>query len=56
MEGSIGKLRHSSGTAAEIIHPGHGHEHLGNTRDVFERHYLDLQKVCSLRVQPPSLL
>jgi hypothetical protein len=38
--GTMKKLRRSSGVSVEILHPGHGHEHLGNSRRVFERHYL----------------
>ena len=41
LRGGIGRLRHSSGTAFEILHPQRGHEHLGNTRKVFQGHYLD---------------
>lgn len=39
LPGSIGRLRHSSGSNVELLHPGQGHLHLGNTRKVFERHY-----------------
>lgn len=39
--GTFKKLRRSSGTAVEIENPGRGHIHLGNTRAVFEAHYLD---------------
>lgn len=56
LRGSIGQLRHSSGTAVELLYPGHGHEHLGNTRQVFERHYLDHQRVQERRLLPESLL
>jgi hypothetical protein len=38
--GTHKKLRRSSGVSVEILHLGHGHEHLGNSRPVFERHYL----------------
>jgi hypothetical protein len=55
LAGSIGQLRHSSGTAVEHDHPGHGHEHLGNTRAVFERHYLDLDQVAFDRPLPPAI-
>ena len=40
LAGTMKKLRRSSGVSVEILHPGHGHEHLGNSRPVFERHYL----------------
>jgi integrase len=39
--GTFKKLRRSSGTAVEILNPGRGHIHLGNTRAIFEAHYLD---------------
>ena len=55
LPGSIGRLRHSSGTAVEIKHPGRGHEHLGNTRAVFERNYLDHQMIEGNKVLPDSL-
>jgi hypothetical protein len=56
LRGSIGQLRHSSGTAVEVKYPGRGHEHLGNTRAVFERHYLDHEKIGFEAVLPESLL
>lgn len=37
--GTFKKLRKSSGTSVDDLHPGRGHEHLGNTRRVFEMHY-----------------
>ena len=55
LTGSIGQLRHSSGTAVEREHPGRGHEHLGNTRAVFERHYLDADQVAFDRPLPPAI-
>jgi hypothetical protein len=55
LSGGIGQLRHSSGTAVELHHPGRGHEHLGNTRAVFERHYLDLDQTAFERPLPPEL-
>lgn len=54
--GGIRQLRHSSGTAVEILHPGRGHEHLGNTRAVFERHYLDYEKIATTAVLPPGIV
>jgi hypothetical protein len=55
--GSIGRLRHSSGTATELTHPGRGHEHLGNTRKIFEEHYLDHHQIANGAVlpMPPEL-
>jgi integrase len=55
LKGSIGLLRHSSGTAVEVQCPGRGHEHLGNTRAVFEKHYLDKGKVADVVVLPEKL-
>ncbi len=40
LQGTFKKLRKSSGTQAEIDHPGRGHVHLANSRKVFEQHYL----------------
>lgn len=39
--GTFKKLRRSSGTAIEMMYPGRGHIHLGNSRQIFETHYLD---------------
>jgi integrase len=55
LPGAIGRLRHSSGTAVERICPGRGHEHLGNTRQVFEAHYLDAEQIPDDRPLPPAL-
>jgi len=52
--GSLGQLRAASGTAVERAHPGRGHEHLGNSRRVFERHYLDPLAVADPPL-PPEL-
>lgn len=55
LKGGIGRLRHSSGTAFEIEYPQRGHEHLGNTRAVFEGHYFD-QDIAGGDVDlPPEL-
>lgn len=40
LPGSLKWLRSGSGSNFERLHPGRGHEHLGNTRAVFEAHYL----------------
>jgi hypothetical protein len=37
--GSLKWLRSGSGTSVDELH-GHGEQHLGNTRQIFERHYL----------------
>ncbi len=47
-------IRKSAGTAAEAICPGSGHLLLGNTRRVFERHYLQAGIVAG--PQPPELV
>lgn len=39
--GTFKTLRKSAGTDAERLHPGRGHELLGNSRRIFEWHYLD---------------
>ena len=49
-------LRSSSGTAVEKASPGRGHLHLGNTRDVFERNYLDESQTAFNRPLPPALI
>lgn len=45
LTGTFKKLRKSSGTAVEMRYPGCGHRHLGNTRRVFELHYLAAQQM-----------
>lgn len=37
--GTFKKLRKTSGSSVEAANPGKGHQHLGNTRAIFERHY-----------------
>jgi hypothetical protein len=44
LQGTFKKLRKTSGTLAELL-TGRGHEHLANSRRVFERHYLDRKLV-----------
>lgn len=55
LSGTFKKLRKSSGTAAEIANPGHGHEHLANTRKVFEQHYLSRHAIHRQPVRLPSI-
>lgn len=50
--GTFKKLRRSSGTAIEMLHPGRGHVHLGNTREIFEKHYWDRQRDCEPMMPP----
>lgn len=49
LAGSLKWLRSGSGTSVDELH-GHGEWHLGNTRAVFERHYL----CCRSRVAMPE--
>jgi hypothetical protein len=51
--GPFKTIRKSAGTAAEAQQPGAGHLLLGNTRGVFERHYLDASQVKP--PQPPEI-
>lgn len=51
--GTFKKLRRSSGTAIELMHPGRGHLHLGNSREIFERHYLDKARDSKPFMPPP---
>lgn len=51
---SIGRLRHSSGTAVENIYPGKGPQFLGNTPKVFYEHYYD-RRLCQEIPKPPPL-
>lgn len=37
--GTFRWLRRGSGSTIDATHPGRGHDHLGNTRGVFDRHY-----------------
>lgn len=53
--GSFKKLRKSSGTWAEITSPGHGHEHLANSRAIFESHYLDRARIGRRAIDLPPL-
>lgn len=55
LHGTSRYLRRTSGTIIEAHYPGLGHLHLGNGRDVFERHYLDQRKLKNKRPLPPRL-
>lgn len=39
LDGRTRKLRIASGSEYERLYPGEGHHHLGNTRQVFDKHY-----------------
>lgn len=54
LRGPLKQLRKSSGTLVESLHPGAGHLHLGNTRTVFEKHYLDGERGI-VPLSPPEL-
>lgn len=54
LTGTFKRLRKSSGTGVEELHPGKGHEHLGNTRVIFERHYWS-RKQLPEPFRPPPL-
>lgn len=45
LTGTFKQLRKTSGTEADLQNPGRGHIHLGNTRKVFEAHYLNNRRV-----------
>ena len=55
LQGSLKWLRSGSGTLVEELYPGRGHEHLGNTRAVFERNYLSPDLMQSPVLMPPEL-
>lgn len=52
LRGTFKKLRKTSGTSVEELHPGCGHMHLGNTRRVFEIHYLSRRNLKPLSPAP----
>jgi septum formation topological specificity factor MinE len=54
LTGTFKKLRKTSGTEAEIL-TGRGHEHLANSRKVFEVHYLDRKRVHREPVRLPQI-
>lgn len=53
--GTFPKIRKSSGTYAELLNPGRGHEHLANSRKVFESHYLSRRHVSRSPLSPPQI-
>jgi integrase len=55
LPGSLKCLRSGSGTAVERESRGRGHEHLGNTRKVFEASYLDVTQLPDDRPLPPRI-
>ncbi len=55
LTGSFKKLRKSCGTSVEMLHPGRGHIALGNTRQVFERHYFGRKQFDDNPMGPDEL-
>lgn len=55
LHGTFKKLRKSSGTEADIIAPGRGHEHLANSRKVFEAHYKDRTRIHRQPIRLPEV-
>lgn len=55
LTGTFPKLRKSSGTYAELLNPGRGHEHLANSRKIFESNYLSRRHVARSPLSPPTL-
>jgi hypothetical protein len=55
LAGTFPKIRKSSGTYAEIANPGRGHEHLANSRKVFETNYLSRRHIARAPLSPPTL-
>lgn len=45
VQGTLRKLRRTSGNAVEEKHPGFGHRHLGNTPAVFAAYYADQSRL-----------
>jgi hypothetical protein len=55
LTGSFKKLRKSCGTSVEMLYPGRGHLALGNTRRVFELHYMSRLMLNEKPVGPEKL-
>lgn len=56
IKGSLKFLRSGSGSNFEMLHPGRGHQHLGNTRAVFEKHYEIADIVQQEKLLPEPLV
>lgn len=54
LRGTFKTLRKTSGTEFDLLYPGKGHEHLANTRAVFDRHY-NAQRISSPPFRLPLL-
>lgn len=55
LTGTFKKLRKTAGTLVDAEHPGQGHVLLGNSRQIFERHYRDPRTVKENPLSPPGL-
>lgn len=55
LHGTSRWLRRSSGSYVEMLAPGTGHLHLGNTRDVFLKHYASPSIVTPRSILPPEV-
>lgn len=55
LQGTLRKLRRTSGNQVELEHPGAGHQHLGNTPQVFQSHYADSIRLGMLAPSPSPL-
>lgn len=55
LDGRSKMLRRTSGSMVERDHPGEGHVHLGNGRDVFTRHYL-AKRLAPVQARLPVML
>lgn len=57
LTGTFRWIRRSSGSLVERDHPGWGHKHLGNTPEVFRKHYEDkrITSMIQKRPLPPRL-
>lgn len=53
--GSFKQLRKTSGTLLEKANPGKGHVHLGNTAEIFKKHYEDVKVTQANPTMPPEL-
>ncbi len=55
LKGTFKKLRKSCGTSVEMTFPGRGHIALGNTRQVFEKHYFSRKQLDENPMAPDEL-
>lgn len=55
LSGTFKKLRKTSGSIVEAIDPGKGHQHLGNTQAIFEKHYEAKRLTRAEPTMPPAI-